>query len=118
MAEGERLIAREEQMNSDLECAGHDTKLAIETLAICRRKHAVHAAHHNLLKVPNSILQRWRVWLELNLSVMCRPKMRFANLNAKNRIANLGTGKPAKRRLAYLESGKANSGHKSPTKTA
>jgi hypothetical protein len=47
--EGERHIAREEQMLSDLDRAGHDTKLAQETLDSLRRMQAAHVAHRDLL---------------------------------------------------------------------
>jgi hypothetical protein len=49
IAESERHIAREEQMISDLERGGHDTKLALETLANYRRMQAEHVAHRNTL---------------------------------------------------------------------
>jgi hypothetical protein len=47
--QGERHIAREEQMISDLERGGHDTKLALETLANYRRMQAEHIAHRNMI---------------------------------------------------------------------
>ena len=47
--QGEGHIAREEQMISDLERGGHDTKLALETLANYRRMQAEHVAHRNTL---------------------------------------------------------------------
>ena len=51
VADGERHIAREEQMIADLDRHGHsgDTKLACETLAALRRMQAEHIAHRNLI---------------------------------------------------------------------
>ncbi|HZR75183.1 hypothetical protein [Bradyrhizobium sp.] len=49
VVEGDRHIAREEQMIADLERGGHDTKLAFETLATLRRMQAAHIAHRDLL---------------------------------------------------------------------
>ena len=50
VADGESHIAREEQMVSDLDRGGHDTKLALETLATYRRMQAEHIAHRNSLQ--------------------------------------------------------------------
>jgi hypothetical protein len=48
-AESERHIEREEQAIADLDRAGHDTKLARETLATSRRMQAAHIAHRDLI---------------------------------------------------------------------
>ena len=46
---GDRHIAREEQMIAELDRDGHDTKLALATLANYRRMQAEHVAHRDLL---------------------------------------------------------------------
>ena len=49
VAEGERHIVLEEQRIADLDRHGHDTKLALATLAVFRKMQAEHVAHRNLL---------------------------------------------------------------------
>ncbi|MDE1936666.1 hypothetical protein [Bradyrhizobium sp.] len=49
VAQGERHIAREEQMISELDRAGHDTSEAVALLATYRRTQAQHVAHRNLI---------------------------------------------------------------------
>ena len=49
VADGERHIAREEQMISDLDRTGHDTKLALAVLATYRRTLVEHIAHRDLI---------------------------------------------------------------------
>jgi hypothetical protein len=49
VAAGERHIAREEQMIAELDRDGHDTSLALATLANYRRMQAEHVAHRDLL---------------------------------------------------------------------
>ena len=49
VAEGERHIAREEQMISDLDRAGYDTKEARSLLATYRRTQDAHVAHRKLI---------------------------------------------------------------------
>jgi len=114
VADGERHIARQEQMVSDLERGGHDTKLALETLAVYRRMHAVHAAHRNLLKVPNPILQRWRVWLKAQFIGDVPPEDAFCEFECEKSDCQLGHWETCRRRLAYLELSESNSASKSP----
>jgi len=49
VAEGERHIQREEQMISELDRAGHDTREALALLATYRRTQAEHVVHRNLI---------------------------------------------------------------------
>jgi hypothetical protein len=49
VAQGERHIQREEQMISELDRAGHDTRDAMALLATYRRTQAEHIAHRNLI---------------------------------------------------------------------
>ncbi len=49
VAQGERHIQREEQMISELDRAGHDTREALALLATYRRTQAEHVAHRNLI---------------------------------------------------------------------
>ena len=49
IAFGERHIAREEQLISDLDRAGRETKLALAVLATYRLTQAEHVRHRDLL---------------------------------------------------------------------
>ena len=68
------------------------------------------------LPLPNPILQKWRIWLKDQFVGDVPPEDAFCEFECEKSECKLGHWETCKRRLSYLELGKANSGDKSPTK--
>ena len=64
--------------------------------------------------LSDPISQKWRVWLKDRFIDDVSPENAFCEFECEK--SKPGLWETCKRRLAYLELGKANSGNKSPTK--
>ena len=66
--------------------------------------------------LANPILQKWRVWLKDQLIGDVPPEDVFCEFECEKSECQLGHWETCKRRLAYLDLARRDSGDKKPTK--
>jgi hypothetical protein len=69
------------------------------------------------LTLPNPILQKWRIWLKDQFIGDVPPEDAFCEFECDKTQCQFGHWETCKRRLDYLELGKAQSGDASPLKS-